>query len=88
VTVILRVLRIAAVAAILIFAFVLSQRITLAREGETAPGLAAALSVLSLLFLVRAIVTEKARGPGPSLEKDVLWGLSLGGIGAVISVFL
>jgi hypothetical protein len=83
-----RLLRIVGTAAVVIFLFVQSQRVTLAREGETVPGLAMALGALSLLFLVRAFATEKARGPGPSLEKDALWGLSFGVIGCAISLFV
>jgi len=83
-----RLLRIAGVAAAVVFLFVQSQRITLAREGGSAPGLAAALGVVSLLFLVRAVVTERARGPESSLEKDILWGLGCGGAGALISLFV
>jgi len=84
----LRFFRIGGLAGGVIFLFTLSQEITLAREGETAPGLAVGLGVISLLFLVRALVTEHARGAEASLEKDVLWGLGLGALGAALSLLL
>lgn len=83
----LRLLRIAAVALVLAAAVSYSQQLTLEREGQTAPGIGWALGVLSLVFLVRAAVTERMRGPEASLEKDLLWGLGLGGVAATISIF-
>lgn len=83
-----RYVRVTATAALVVFLFVQSQRFTLAREGETVPGLAPALGAISVLLLVRALVTEKVRPPGLSFEKDVLWGLALGGIGATLALFL
>jgi len=77
--------RIAAVASLITFLFVESQRITVAREGQTAPGMAMALAAVSCLLLIRAAVTEWTDGPARPLEKDVLWGLGLGGVGALIS---
>jgi hypothetical protein len=84
----IRLVRIAGVAMLLTFLFVQSQRITLAREGETVPGLAMALAAVSSLLLIRAAVTEWTDGPARNFEKDILWGLGLGGVGAMISLFV
>ena len=76
----LRALRITAVAAALPLLFTLSQRISAARGNEPVPGLSWALGVISGLFLVRAIVTERSLGAEQALQKDVFWGVAAGGI--------
>jgi len=81
---ILRGLRIAAVGGGLTLLFHLSQQAGAVRGNEEVPGLSWALAVVSLLFLVRAIVTERTRGPEDDLQKDLLWGLSAGAIVTIL----
>jgi len=76
----LRLLRIAAVAGGLAFLFHLSQQAGAVRGNEAVPGRLWAIGIVSLLLLVRAVVTERTRGPEDALQKDLLWGLSAGGI--------
>ncbi|MBI4515401.1 MAG: hypothetical protein HY699_06250 [Deltaproteobacteria bacterium] len=75
----LRLLRVAAIAGGLPMLFNLSRLVAAARGDEPVPGIAWALAVVSLLFSVRAVVTEYSRGPEANLQKDLLWGLALGG---------
>ena len=81
----LRLVRAAAIALAFAFAFALSQRATLAREGETLPGISWAIGALSALFLVSAIVVERTQGPEANLRKDLMWGLAVGGIVIILS---
>ena len=76
----LRALRIAVIALALPALFTLSQRISEARGNEPVPGLSWALGVISGLFLLRAVVTERSLGAEQALQKDVLWGVAAGGI--------
>ena len=81
----LRGLRIAAIAVGFFFIFNLSQHATKVRHGATVPGIGWAIGVLSLIFLVSAIVAERSQGPEDNMRKDLLWGLATGGIGIVLS---
>ena len=81
----LRLVRAAAIALAFAFAFALSQRATLAREGETLPAISWGIGVLSALFLVSAITMERTQGPEANLRKDLMWGLAAGGILIVLS---
>jgi len=83
----LRLVRVGGVAALVALLFNVSQAMTIAREGRTAPGIGWAVAVVTLLFLVRAIVTEKSRGPEANFEKDTLWGVAAGGVAALFSAF-
>lgn len=83
-----RLLRIAVIAGALAVLFVSSQAATAARAGETVPGVRWAVGVLSALFLVRAIVTEWTRGPEEDLQKDILWGLGVGGVAGLVGSVL
>ena len=80
----LRGLRIAGFAAGLAFLFHLSREAGRALNGEEAPGLLVAIAIVSLLFSVRAVVTEKTMGPDANRTKDFLWGLSIGGWGTIL----
>lgn len=80
-----RLLRIAAIAAALLWMFTLSQRAGAVRGNEPVPGLSWALSVLSLIFTAGAIVTERSRGPEANLQKDLLWGLAAGSVLTILS---
>jgi hypothetical protein len=81
----LRVVRAAAIALVFAVAVTLSQRATLAREGETLPGVSWAIAALSVLFLVSALVSERTQGPEANLRKDLMWGLGAGGIVIILS---
>jgi peptidoglycan/LPS O-acetylase OafA/YrhL len=83
----LRLLRIAGIAAGFWVVFNLSQQATLARQGAAVPGISWAIGVLSLFFLIGAIVTERSQGPEANGRKDLLWGLAAGGIAIVVSRF-
>lgn len=43
----------------------------------------AAIGVVSLLFLVRAVLAE-FQGPASDLQKDLLWGLTAGGVVTIL----
>ena len=80
----LRAARIAVFAAGLAFLFYLSKRASLALTNEEAPGLLVAIAIVSGLFSIRAIVTEKTMGPDANRTIDFLWGISIGGWGTVL----
>jgi len=85
---VLRAVRITAIAVVLAALFSLSQQIGAARGNEPVPGIGWALGVLSAIFLVRAVITERTQGPEMTLQKDLLWGVGLGGLLAVVSRIL
>ena len=85
--IVLRLLRIIAIALGFAFLFAVSRYATLERGGEDLPGISWALGVLSAIFTVSAIFSERTRGPEASLQKDFLWGLAAGGIITIIFVF-
>jgi hypothetical protein len=78
-----RLIRIGIVAGVFAALFTGSQAATMAREGETVPGVRWAVGTLSVLFLVRAIVTEWTRGPEDDFQKDILWGMAAGGMAGI-----
>lgn len=82
----LRLLRIVGIAVAFFVAFNVSQAATAARNaGETVPGIGIAIAALSLFFLIGAIVTEQTQGEELDARKDLLWGLSSGGIAIVVT---
>jgi hypothetical protein len=81
----LRLVRIAAIALGFAFIFLLSRQATAARGGEDLPGLSWTIGVLSVIFTASAIVSERTRGPEANLQKDFLWGLAAGGVLVVLS---
>ena len=82
---IIRPIRIVAFAVAFFVAFNFSQSMTAARSGgETAPGISAAIAVLTLFFAINAFVTERTQGPELNSRKDLLWGLASGGIGILV----
>jgi len=83
--IILRLFRIAVIALALSSLIAWSQQATLERSGETVPGVAWALGVLSLLFLVTAFATERTSRFESAVQKDLLWGLGTGGLLALLS---
>jgi len=83
--ILLRLIRISAIALGFACLFALSRYATLSRGGEDLPGISWALGVLSVIFTASAIVGERLRGPEANLAKDVLWGLAAGGIITTLS---
>lgn len=81
----LRLVRIAVIAAAVAGAFGWSQAETLARTGESVPGVHWALGILSVVFLLSAVATERTRPETPALRKDLLWGLAGGGIATILT---
>jgi drug/metabolite transporter (DMT)-like permease len=86
--ILLRLLRIIAIALGFASLFALSRYATLSRGGEDLPGISWALGVLSAIFTVSAIASERSRGPEASLQKDFLWGLAAGCIITVVARWL
>jgi hypothetical protein len=83
----LRLFRITAIAVTLPILFTISERVSAARGNEPVPGISWALGVVSGLFLVRAIVTERTLA-AESLHKDLLWGVAVGGCLTIITRWL
>jgi len=80
----LRLARIAGIALLFAIGFTVSQRLTLARSGETIPGVLWAVGALCVFFLTGAIATERSQRRESDVRKDVLWGLALGGILGIV----
>jgi hypothetical protein len=81
----LRVARVLGIAAAYWLIFTASQTATAARNaGETLPGITATIGVLTVLFTIGAFVTERTQGPDQAVRKDLLWGLSLGGVAILL----
>jgi hypothetical protein len=83
--ILLRFLRIIAIALGFAFVFAFSRYATLERGGQDLPGISWALGVLSAIFTASAIVSERTRGPEASLQKDFLWGLAAGCIVTIVA---
>lgn len=81
-----RLVRIVGIAVAFFVAFNVSQAATAARNaGQTVPGMGIAIGALSVFFLIGAIVTEQTQGEEMNPRKDLLWGLSSGGLAIVTS---
>jgi hypothetical protein len=81
-----RLVRIVGIAVAFFVAFNVSQAATAARNaGQTVPGMSIAIGALSVFFLIGAIVTEQTQGAEMNPRKDLLWGLSSGGLAIVAS---
>ena len=83
--IVLRLLRIFAIALGFACLFALSRSATAARGGEDLPGISWALGVVSVIFIASAAISERIRGAEANLQKDFLWGLAAGGIITIIS---
>ena len=84
-----RLVRIVGIAVAFFVAFNVSQAATAARNaGQTVPGMGIAIGALSVFFLIGAIVTEQTQGEEMNPRKDLLWGLSSGGLAIVASRLL
>ena len=75
-----RLMRIAGIAAGLAYLFHRSHQASLARGHGDVPGMLVAIGVLSFLFFVRALVMENTEATASGVQKDLLWGLSVGGV--------
>ena len=79
-----RLLRISGFAATLVYLFNLSHQANIARGNEDVPGMLWAVGVVSFLFLIRAFLSE-AMPDGPrTVQRDLLWGLTAGGIATIL----
>jgi Na+/H+-translocating membrane pyrophosphatase len=74
----IRAVRIVGTATVLAALARLSQQLSEAWGQGTVEGYSVALGVVSLLFLVRALVSEFASDRVSIVQRDILWGLSLG----------
>ncbi len=84
----LRLVRIVGFASLLALAFRLSREASAAWGNEDVPGFTAAVGVVTLLFLVRAMISEFSPPKGRPValhERDILWGISLGAFVTVIA---
>jgi hypothetical protein len=81
---VLRLVRIATIAAILAYLFRWSREAGLARGNGDVPGMSAAIGALSFLFFVRAFVMENTESSATGLQKDLLWGLCVGGVVTIL----
>jgi len=85
----LRLIRIGGIAVLFALVVRISRLATAARaQGAALPPVAGPLAAISVVLLFAALVAEKARGPEANLQKDMLWGISLGGLGAACAVLL
>lgn len=83
----LRLIRVGGVSVLFALVVRVSRLATAARaQGAPLPPIAGPLAGISVVLLLAALVTEKTRGPEGNLQKDVLWGISLGGLGAACSI--
>jgi hypothetical protein len=80
----LRLARIAGIASAFAVAFSMSQRATLARTGQTVPGILWAVGALCVFFLIGAVATEATQPADADVRKDLLWGLGLGGLLGIV----
>ncbi len=82
--IILRLVRVAAIALGFAALFALSRAVTAARGGEDVPGISWALGVRAVLFRARAVVSERMRAAEPDWQRDFLWGLGSGALLIII----
>jgi len=75
----LRLLRIVAVAIALWVAFYFSQGIATSGGKEPVEGIGWAIGALTVVFFLRALATEYSAGPELNGQKDLQWGLAIGG---------
>jgi len=82
--VVLRALRVVGFAATLTYLFQVSHEASIARGNEDLPGMLWAVGVLSILFLIRAFLSEVMPDGPNSLQRDLLWGLGTGGFATIL----
>jgi len=83
--ILLRTIRIIAIALGFACVFALSRYATFTRGGEDLPGISWALAALTVIFTASAAVSERMRGPEASVAKDVLWGLAAGALITILA---
>jgi hypothetical protein len=81
-----RAVRIAAFAIGLPYAFALSREVGKASGNPPVDGMAWAVGVLGVIFLLRGLATELTRGPEANLQKDLQWGVAIGCAFTVLSL--
>jgi hypothetical protein len=81
-----RAARIAAFAVGLPYAFALSRRVGEASGNPPVDGMAWAVGVLGVIFLLRGFATEVSRGPEADFQKDLQWGVAIGCAFTVLSL--
>lgn len=81
---IVRLLRIAAIATALAMLSRLSAQAGEARGNEPVAGIAWTFGVLAVFFGLRALVIERTKGVEENFQKDLLWGLTAGSIVALL----
>ena len=74
----LRAVRIVSVATLLAFVFRLSQQLSRSWGNSEVEGYTVAIGVVTLLFTIRAAATEYTRNRTTVVQRDILWGISLG----------
>ncbi len=85
---VLRIIRITVIALIIPALYMLSQAAGRIRGNEAPPGLLAAIGALTAVFFLRALASEWAAGPEMDRQKDLLWGVTCGGVLTIISQLL
>ena len=81
-----RAARIAAFDVALPWAFALSRRVGEASGNPPLDGMAWAVGVLGVVFLLRGFATEISRGPEADFQKDLQWGVAIGCAFTVLSL--
>jgi hypothetical protein len=79
-----RLVRIGGIGGVLTYLFHLSRQAGLARGQVEPPGLLVAVGVLSVLFFIRALLSETTLGTDADRQKDFLWGLTVGGVATIL----
>lgn len=74
----IRTIRIVGTATLLAFLSRVSQQVSQAWGHEDVGGYSVALAIVSGIFLVRAAASEFAATDVHVIQRDILWGLSLG----------
>jgi len=80
----IRTVRIVGTATLLSFLARLSQQLSQAWGQEDVGGYSIALAIVSGIFLVRAAASEFASTDVHVIQRDILWGLSLGAFMAMV----
>ncbi|MFN2376910.1 MAG: hypothetical protein ABR538_10255 [Candidatus Binatia bacterium] len=84
----LRTARILGTATLIAVLFRLSQQVSAAWGNEEVEGYTVALGVVSVLFFIRAVATEYTRQDIHPVQKDILWGITLGALVSMLSRLL
>jgi len=85
---IVRIVRIVVIALIVPTLFMLSQWAARVRGNEPVAGLLAGVGALTAVFFLRALASELGSGPDMNRQKDLLWGVTGGGVLTIVSQLL